>query len=280
MNRKLLAPYGLKFNPFAPDIPLEALYTTPLIDNFCKRLEWLAREGGFAQILGAPGSGKSAALRLVLGKMSNVPEIVVGVLTRPQCGVADLYRELGDLYGLQLRPNNRWASSKVLRARWQEHIQQSLFRPVLFVDEAQEMQAGTLNELRLLTSKDLDSCSLLSVVLAGDLRLIEKLNHSDLLPVNSRTRVRLKLDELNRDQLMACLRHCVQSAGNARLMTPELMAALCDHAAGNLRALMVMADEMLQIGLERGGCPLDEKLFLESYPVPAPRRASSGRPAR
>jgi general secretion pathway protein A len=43
MNKKLLSLYGLKWNPFAPDVPIEALVSTPKIDNFCWRIESLAR---------------------------------------------------------------------------------------------------------------------------------------------------------------------------------------------------------------------------------------------
>ena len=50
MNRKLLAPYGLKFNPFSAQIPVEALWSSPLIDQFGWRLEQQLGEGGFALI--------------------------------------------------------------------------------------------------------------------------------------------------------------------------------------------------------------------------------------
>ena len=38
MNKKLLALYGLKWNPFAPELPLEALYTPAKVENFCWRI--------------------------------------------------------------------------------------------------------------------------------------------------------------------------------------------------------------------------------------------------
>jgi hypothetical protein len=41
MNKKMLALYGLKWNPFAPDVPAEALQVTPRIDSFCWRVEQL-----------------------------------------------------------------------------------------------------------------------------------------------------------------------------------------------------------------------------------------------
>jgi hypothetical protein len=47
MNKKMLALYGLKWNPFTSDVPVEALQLTPRIDSFCWRVEQLAGEGRF-----------------------------------------------------------------------------------------------------------------------------------------------------------------------------------------------------------------------------------------
>lgn len=183
MSRKLLAPYGLKFNPFSPQVPVEALWISPLHHQFGWRLEQQLGEGGFALICGASGSGKSAALRLLQARLAGQREITVGILSRPQAALADFYRELGDLFGVPLRPHNRWASAKALRERWLQHIDTTLMRPVLLIDEAQEMHAAVLAELRLLTSTDLDSRSVLTVVIAGDERLYARMETPELVPL-------------------------------------------------------------------------------------------------
>jgi type II secretory pathway predicted ATPase ExeA len=274
MSKKLLGLYSLKWNPFSPDVPAEALLATAKIENFCWRVENLSREGGFAMITGEPGVGKSVALRLLLERLSGNSDLIVGILTRPQSGIHDFYRELGDLFGVQLSPHNRWAGARVLRQRWQAHIEASLLRPVLLVDEAQEMKPAVLNELRLLSTAKLDSRSLLTVVLAGDSRLPEKFRTADLLSLGSRMRVRLLLPSATPQELLECLRHAVNQAGNAKVMTPELMTTLCEHAAGNYRILMTMAGEILDAAIQQEAQQLDEKLYFEVFAVPAgPERA-------
>ena len=52
-GKKLLAQYGLKWNPFSPEVPSEALLATPKIEHFAWRVEQLVQEGGFA-LAGVP----------------------------------------------------------------------------------------------------------------------------------------------------------------------------------------------------------------------------------
>jgi len=266
MNKKLLALYGLKWNPFSPELPIEALHATAKVESFCWRVEQgLIREGGFALITGDPGTGKSVVLRMLAERLGRVRDLTVGAIAHPSGNLADFYREMGDLFGVELRPHNRWGGFKALRERWLAHLEGTLLRPVLLIDEAQEMNPSVLSELRLLSSMQFDSRNLLSVVFAGDARLNSKLRRDELLPLGSRIRTRLIMEYASRDELAGCLNHLLTSAGNARLMTTELTATLCDHAVGNYRVLTGMAGELLATAAQRELTQLDEKLFLELY---------------
>src|SRR6201984_4668 len=186
---------------------------------------------------------------------------------------------MGDLFGVELQPHNRWAGTRVIRQRWQEHIDGALSRPILIVDEAQEIHLSVPSELRLLASTRLDSHILLTIVLAGDGRLAERLRSDEFLPLDSRIRVRLSLERAAPEELAEHLRHALQKAGAVKLMTPELIATLCDHAQGNLRSLMNMAAELLAFAAEREARQIDEKLFLDdaAAPPPAETKAATGR---
>ncbi len=265
MNKKLLSLFGLKFNPFSAQIPATALWSPAAVESFCWRIEQQVGEGGFALVIGDPGTGKSAALRLLAERLSPLRDLTVGVLTRPQASLADFYRELGALFTVPLSPHNRWASAKVLREKWHNHIETSLYRPVLLVDEAQEMSPAVFCELRLLSSADLDSRSILTVILAGDSRLAAKLDSPELLPLASRIRSRLRTDALPPPQLLACLNHLLKVAGNPKLMSAGLLQTLCEHAAGNLRLLTNLANDLLNTAAHQEREQLDEKLFFEVF---------------
>ena len=189
-DKTLQAIYGLKHNPFLPSLPAEALWPLPGAEAFARRLEGSVSSGGFSLITGEAGSGKSKTLHWIANRLGKLPDLVVGVMERPQSRSADFYRELGNLFGVPLSPANRYGGFKALRARWSTHCASTLLRPVLLIDEAQEVSSECLTELRLLQSASFDSKSLLVTVLCGDTRLTDRFRTPELLPLGSRIRTR------------------------------------------------------------------------------------------
>ena len=275
--KKLLSLWGLKWNPFSPELPSDGLLVTPRIESFAWRMEQLVQEGGFALICGESGTGKSVALRIVAERLAAVRDVVVGVLERPQSKNADFYRELGDIFSVKLSPSNRWGGFKALREKWKAHVASSRIKPVLLIDEAQEMASDVLSELRILSSADFDATSLLTVVMAGDGRLLELLRHPDLVPLNTRIRTRLNTEAAPRDELLELLQHALAKAGNGTLMTEQLMDVLVDHAAGNYRLLMTMSAELLAYGCAHEVSQLDEKFYLELFQPKGPTSKKKAR---
>lgn len=277
MNKKLTALYGLKWNPFSPDLPPEALVVTAKVDNFCWRIEQvLVREGGFALITGEPGTGKSVTLRILAERLANLADLTVGAIHHPRGSVSSFYCELGCTFGVALKPHNRFGGFQALRERWQAHIDTTLLRPILIIDEAQEMNATLLSELRLLTSTRFDSRIILTVILAGDGRLVERLGGAELLPLGSRIRTRLALEYASKEELGACLKHLLHAAGNAKLMTAELMNTLCEHAMGNYRVLANLGSELLAAAAQREIPTLDEKLYFSVFAPPRRQNQPAG----
>jgi general secretion pathway protein A len=132
------------------------------------------------------------------------------------------------------------------------------------------MKAQVLAELRLLTQTRFDSRCILGIVLAGDERLPERLSRPELLPVASRIRSRLGLEAVTSDDLRACLQHRMKVAGNAKLMTSELLAAICEHGLGNYRIVVNIANELLSHAAQRELDVLDEKLYFDVFNQTSP----------
>jgi general secretion pathway protein A len=274
-TKKIQALYGLKWNPFTQDIPAEAIFKTPRFAQFCYCIETLTMDGGFALITGESGLGKSANLRALFDHLSKIPEITVGVIIRPQSGLSDFYREISTIFGVDLRAGNRWGGYKGLREKWRHHIASTLLRPVLLIDEAQEVPIKVLSELRLLSMEKFDSASLLTVVLAGDSRLTNAFKEENLIPLGTRMRTRLIMEPWTKPQLIELLKEGIKLAGNPSLLSPGLIETLAEHAVGSPRVLMNLAGECLAIGMYKETTHLDEGLFFELFPpqsFASPRR--------
>jgi general secretion pathway protein A len=228
-------------------------------------------------ISGESGTGKSVVLRIVAERLASVRDVVVGVLERPQSKSADFYRELGDIFSVKLSPSNRWGGFRSLRERWRTHVASSHIKPVLLIDEAQEMAPDVLSELRILSSADFDATSLLTIVIAGDGRLLDLLRHQDLIPLGTRIRTRMTTESATRDELLELLRHSIAKAGNGTLMTDGLMDALVDHSSGNYRLLMTMSAELLAYGIAHEVSQLDEKFYLELFHPKGPASKKKAR---
>lgn len=264
-TQKMQALYGFKYNPFSQDVPVDALHQTAKIQSFCHRVESLVINGGFELVTGDPGIGKSVVLRLLADRLAALRDLQVGVISRPQSGMSDFYREIGAVFGMSWAVSNRFGSFRNLREKWLGHIDTTLFRPVLLIDEAQEAPSAVLSGLRLMASVCFDSKVILTVVLAGDNRLVERLRGADLLPVGSRIRTRYRAEAASRDEMIQTMMSRLEAAGNSALVTPETIELLVDHAAGNYRTLMNSAAELLDTALDREAKKIDEKLFFDLY---------------
>jgi len=262
---RLRARYGLKYDPFTPNIPASDLWNPPGFERFTLRLEHLTREGGFSMICGPVGCGKSKALQALSVRLSAVPDLIVGVMERPQSATSDFYRELGRLFGVDLSPANRYGGFRALRERWEGHIQSCLRHPVLLIDEAQEMHTACLSELRLLGSVAFDSRYLLTVVLCGDERLPERFRTRELQPLGSRIRTRLNLAPLDKPELRELLEHLLERSGNPGLIDDNLKPTLINHAAGNPRILCNMAADLLAAAVDNDQPSIDETLFMDVF---------------
>ena len=105
MTKKLLQLYGLKWNPFAPDVPIERRPRHVPASRVSRGASsiWPAT-AALPPSSASPASGKSVPCGCSPRASRSLRDVVVGVLTRPQAGFADFYREIGHLFGVPAQP--------------------------------------------------------------------------------------------------------------------------------------------------------------------------------
>lgn len=260
---KILSSYGLKYHPFDTDRPTSSIYAHPWMEREAWSIENLVMDGGIGCIVGSPGAGKSAFLRYLNHRLSEIPDAEVVHMDRPQSSLADFYRELGTAFGLALGVSRRYGSFSTLRKKWATHIGSTHLRPVLIIDEAQLMLPQTLTELRIMSSENFDSRKLLTIILAGDHRLREKLDTPDLLPLKSRINPYIDLEPVSGEAAEAMLRHILLDAGNPALMSDKLIKLLSEQCSGDPRTLMKTGRNLLLAAYSQDKDILDEGLYYD-----------------
>ena len=85
----------------------------------------------------------------------------------------------------------------------------------------------------------------------------------------------MAIERATPQELQDCLRHAIRQAGSPTMMTPEVIATICDHAQGNPRALMIMAGDLLAAAAQREARQIDEMLFFEICAVNAPNESKA-----
>lgn len=266
MSKKLLHSYfGLQFNPFQNGVQTEMFHPPfPDVESFNWKVRQLSEDGGFALISGEPGSGKSVALRQLKKELVQITDLSVELLSRPQSSLRDFYMELGDLYSVSLPKSGTYTAFKDLRNSWLNQLDKRMVRPLLLIDEAQEMQEEVITELRLLTASELDARCLMTVVFAGDQTFKEKLSRPKLAPVLSRIRHSLDLRPYTPPELQSILSHLLKQAGRPNLFDEGVIVALAEGVNGNLRTLTYFANELLVRAMQRELTSVTIDLYLES----------------
>ena len=262
-THKILSSYGLKYHPFDTDRPVSSIYAHPWMERETWNIENLVMDGGICCLIGTPGSGKSAFLRYLNHRLTDIPDAQIVHLNRPQSSLGDFYKELGLAFGMNLGVSRRYGSFNTLREKWSIHISSTHLRPVLIVDEAQLMLAQTLTELRILSSENFDSRKLLTIILAGDERLWDKLESPDLLPLKSRINPCINLEPMTGAAMEAMLRHILLDAGNPSLMSDKLILLLSEQCSGDPRTLMKTGRNLLLAAYRQDKDLLDESLYYD-----------------
>jgi hypothetical protein len=136
---------------------------------------------------------------------------------------------------------------------------------VLVVDEAQSLPLELLEEIRLLANIETDDEKLLSVILAGQPELADRLNAQSLRQLKQRGALRCQLSPLTLQESCAYVAGRVRAAGGvgAQVFTREAVTLMHERAKGIPRTLNVIADNALLTGFAAARRPVDSKVVME-----------------
>jgi len=255
--------YGLKEAPFSitPD-PRYVFLSERHRDALAHLLYGIGKggSGGFVQLTGEVGTGKTTLSRLLLEQL---PENTrVALVLNPRISSVEMLETICEELKLDVAGQRGSVKGLVdaLNTYLLDAYAQGL-RVVLIVDEAQELSTESLEQVRLLTNLETPTQKLLQVILLGQPELRDKLHQPELRQLAQRITARYHLTPLDRSETEAYVRHRLAVAGAARSPFSRLgLRALYQRSGGIPRLINVIADRALMAGFAREEESIGERL--------------------
>ncbi|MFW5926637.1 MAG: AAA family ATPase [Wenzhouxiangella sp.] len=204
--------------------------------------------GGFVQLTGEVGTGKTTLCRVVL---EQVPENTrIALILNPMLSPAELLRAICVELEIDLEDTDgslQQIQDRLNRYLLERHAEGE--RVVLIIDEAQNMNRDALEQIRLLTNLETATDKLLQIILLGQPELRELLSRPELRQLAQRITARYHLDPLNREETERYVRHRLEVAGAQRCpFTADGLRALYETSEGVPRLINIIADRALMAG--------------------------------
>ena len=202
-------------------------------------------DGGFVLLTGEVGSGKTTICRCLLEQIPDNCD--VAYIFNPKLTVEELLSTICLEIGICYPPGNRsvkifidFINSHLLRAHAKGQ------RTVLIIDEAQNLAADVLEQMRLLTNLETNERKLLQIILIGQPELASMLERRELRQLSQRIVARYHLDPLSKKEVAAYVRHRLEvSGGKSHLIPEQLIGRLYRLSGGVPRLINVLCDRAL-----------------------------------
>lgn len=250
--------FGLKKKPFSLAPDPEYLYLSPLHKKALTVLEYgLMSQAGFTVITGEIGSGKTTLIHHLLNNIDD--DFTVGFITNTHVAQGDLLTWVLSAFDVNVTGENK-AQRNQLLVKFLRQLHANQRRAILIIDEAQNMDLDTLEELRLLSNINSASDLILQIVLVGQPELIKKLKQPELLQFAQRVSVAFHLTPLSYEQAEKYIYHRLKIAGgSSEIFTrpaclavyyfsggvPRLINNICD-----LSLVFALAEDEKQVSLQ------------------------------
>ena len=243
--------YGLKEKPFLLTPDPDFLYFSPGHKRALTYLTYaLESQEGFVQLTGEIGSGKTTILRNLLRSLA--PNIKTACIVNPRGTFRQLMRTILD--ELDVVPMKTELSKEKLLREFRGYLEQQAeagARVVLIFDEAQNLDATVLEEIRMLSNYETDKRKLVQIVLVGQPELRNKLKLPELEQLYQRIAVRCHLGPLSMEDTGRYIEHRLHVAGAANgavRFAPEASAYIYERTRGVPRLINILCNAVLLAG--------------------------------
>ena len=193
--------------PFSKEIPVNDIFKSNMINGLLGMLELGIPTEDIMLISGKIGCGKTIALRLLIGTLDNSKYYPL-YLKSSGINIPHLYKSI--LCGMKIEPPSRLYYVKRL---YEKTIPEFRKKPVIILDDAQDLTDEALLEIKNLVSFDADSSNRLCVIISGQMELVDKLNFSFFSPLMQRIRLQFHAGSMDLEETCRYIDHQLNICG-------------------------------------------------------------------
>lgn len=202
---------------------------------------------GFISLTGECGCGKSTICRAVLNELGS--DAKTALILNPVLNGPQLLRAIAEDFGIKITKTDRYSLVQALNAFLLEQAQNNIIS-VIIIDEAQDLPAKTLEEVRLLSNLETSNQKLLQIVLSGQQELNERLADPSMRQLRQRITVRYHISPMVSEEIAPYVAHRLRTAGaNGGLrFTDDAIAKVTAYSHGIPRLINAICDYALMAG--------------------------------
>jgi len=243
--------YGFKEKPFTLTPDPAFLYLSKQHEMALTMLNYgLQSEAGITVITGEVGAGKTTLIREILDNVESSSEVGL---------ISNVHSSFGDLLQWVLMAFNINTDAKDKAGRYQVLMDFLISnyannkKTILIIDEAQNMDAETLEELRLISNINADKHLVLQLILVGQPELLALMQCHELRQLAQRVSIDYKLKALGYKETVAYIKHrLVVAGGHEDIIDKYAIAAIFYHSGGIPRLINTLSDFALVFGFSEG----------------------------
>lgn len=254
--------YGLKEKPFSIQPDPDFLFFGKRHSLAYTMLQYgIQNRANFSVICGDIGCGKTTLIRHFLNQLGK--DLTVGLVYNTHPDIADLLEWIMLAFGLPYEGLSSVARYDAFQ-RFLINEYGAGRRAILIVDEAQNLSAGALESLRMLSNINVDKDQLLQVILVGQPQLRDLLQKPELLQFAQRVAVDFFIPPLTPDEVAHYITHRLSVAGReAPLFTPAAVQQIAQASHGVPRSINILCDTLLVYGFASDSAAIDAALVDE-----------------
>jgi len=234
----IIKPFDLLPNPYF-------LYMSKSHKKALTYLEYALQErAGFIILTGEIGSGKTTLIRSLINK--HYKSFVLSRICNTKVSSEQLLTLINDDFGIPVRSREK---TDLLRDLNDFLVSQYAIgnRPVLIIDEAQNLTPEILEDVRMLSNLETDNAKLLQIILVGQPELKRTLALPELVQLRQRISFYCHIRPLTREELENYILHRMEIAGNreAVVFKPEALDLIWKYSRGIPRLINIICDFLL-----------------------------------